>query len=958
MDPQNPTAATTSRSILAFPNEILADIFSDTCLSNKDLTNAQLTCKCFKEIIQPIVSSHRHYVFRVDAVSHPTWKLIRHLLAHPELNSGHQIRSITVEWERRIASDESTWTKDWVWTPEEAKKLQALGLEYRLTEEARFNVRAGKNSESLLSLLLCFTPNLICLDLGDIKREIVDVEGPGYVPGNHVYESSHIQAFHALGRYSRNLHNQDYSGYAGKYESSLGPLFFLENIYNMLWPQPSRNLMNIHASRVFDEAPHCLPGLRNLKYLSMHKKGYRRIEEMTLLHTLMLPGIERITTSNISVGEYVAHYTPNYDIDIKKPSTVKHLELDTAGIGSLSQGYLLSVAKITGNLSSVKIQGKASSEKRKDTSGEDEQIAKAFLRFNNNTLRMSEIYINGGGFGDGGQWVKDQERRVTVAKNQRLYEQNWPHGKSIAPPPRLLALEPLLASHILSLLPLPDILNLVLSCKALKKVCYPVLWSTFSFPNQDNFVGCIYSLNVNFGLLNREVEKHGIADIKYLESLTVADSIFASSGWTTTSAEDTKIFMMVCEQIRMGNTPNLKLVRLVLASDDYIFKHRNWGHHFGPQPPFLVQDCDGALNARKELLGLIKEYSEPLPPMKFSLELTVCICEGLDTLLRLCDLTKLTKLVIITTANNLDFNGKGSSDLDMLIKVLSLVASSCQQLKTLDISGFEYTGFQPVFVTTTPSFLGYNRNDARHFRPEIPPRDYSPFQDQLGVLQSLIFRLTSLKKLRVDGHIIDPSFIPFPPPGVERVYYEFDELKPAWWRKFSEHPFTGTEYLVLKFRGSKQPKKSPAIGKVQISSLKYFNVDMVDENPAAYPRDLLNLIIKNNERLSPSCLWSIAHKRIRMCESALAKKIEKIKELCGKELEGILTNAVECYAREVFVGKVARRGVAEDRVDQLVAGMTSRFLIDVFEEKLASGFVEKCTKAVKDVLDKGESSDK
>ncbi|KAF3126592.1 hypothetical protein TWF569_000479 [Orbilia oligospora] len=86
MAAQNPTDATPT-SFYTLPNEILVQIF-------------------------------------IDEVSQPTWKLIRHLINNPELNSGHQIVSITVEWHRRVAKSEDTWTKPWFWTTAEQSKLE------------------------------------------------------------------------------------------------------------------------------------------------------------------------------------------------------------------------------------------------------------------------------------------------------------------------------------------------------------------------------------------------------------------------------------------------------------------------------------------------------------------------------------------------------------------------------------------------------------------------------------------------------------------------------------------------------------------------------------------------------------------------------------------------------------------------------------------------------------------
>ncbi|KAF3920443.1 hypothetical protein ABW20_dc0104956 [Dactylellina cionopaga] len=148
------------------PLEILFEVFTHLPLA--DLARVKRVCKSFHSAAQKVPI--RSYTFRVDAVTHPTWKLVRHLLTDPKL--AEQITEITVEWTRRDVVDESTWTAQWVWTPEERDTILQLHetMKSKVTSQTMVAILAGVNSEALLPFLLGITSNLETLHIGEILQ--------------------------------------------------------------------------------------------------------------------------------------------------------------------------------------------------------------------------------------------------------------------------------------------------------------------------------------------------------------------------------------------------------------------------------------------------------------------------------------------------------------------------------------------------------------------------------------------------------------------------------------------------------------------------------------------------------------------------------------------------------------------------------------------------------------------
>ncbi|KAF3310372.1 hypothetical protein TWF173_009838 [Orbilia oligospora] len=912
MAAQNPTDATRT-PFYTLPNEILVQIFSNKSLSNKDLTNAQLTCRLFKDNIQSFITSNRHYIFRVDEVSQPTWKLIRHLINNPELNSGHQIVSITVEWHRRVANSEDTWTRPWFWTTAEQSKLDLI---------------CYKNSESLLPLLLHFTPNLKSLDLGNIDQRIVDDTG-----------AKCTQSLEALRSYWNSSPERVYRDQREALEAD-ETLFFFDYL----------------------KRSDSLPGLRGIKYFSAKCQdgiGSRRSE--TILPPILgLPCIESIQVSFTTNGEHRDAYSPEYNFDAKSTSSVKYLELSVSGTGGHSEEYFFSLAKLTGNLSRVNIHRKYKSGEITRTLEGDEQIARTFLQYNKTTLQSSKIFINGGGFNDDGEYDEDAERRKTVLEKQRLFELNRYRGPSSRPPSPFIALKPLLLSHIIPYLTRTDVFNVMLSSKAFKDICQRNLWSIFLFRETkdiENHPLKERSLNVdNWVQLEKRIEKYGIEEIKNIERLDVGDEIFVPSdgGIYDTTVNKRRVFTIFSDHLRNGSTPNLKLASIQLgcygrqrspsppffhmSSFHSVFGGPGFSSGFSSAPPSKSLSERASENACKGFLTLIKNYSEPLPASRFSLHLTINIRShyNSEALLACCDLTKLTNLQLIgKRCRNLT---EATLLLDKLVEILSIVSSvPNQQLKGLKIDAFGHE----------------NDEDDEDDEDAESSENLKDLQDKLEVLQRLVFGLTKLRRLKVEGSIFDPSFILLPPPNVKSLSYSGKNTPPIWWETFSKYPFTGLEDLTLIFGYRTSAIKLPTLQNIQLSSLREITTseDAYDRYSGSHPPGFIDLIINTNPGLSPRCLQAIADKKADRCNYYTSWRIPKIIELCGGELEGMLKTAVVGYAKKLIDEVVVeKKGALKEGFDEEVNYKVTGLVAEEFEKVMVGIFAEKCKEIVRDGL--------
>ncbi|KAF3187314.1 hypothetical protein TWF788_002236 [Orbilia oligospora] len=392
-------------SILSLPNEILSQILRDECLSNGDLGRAECTCRLFQANIQEYIAPRRRYTFWVDAVDQPAWRLVRHLLVNPKL--GEQFVEINVKWKRRMAGDKETWTKDWKWKRKEVSRIRKLTTRWKMNTRTAYNILRGKNSEALLPLLLCFTPNLKSLDLGNINRDIMDCG-----------RSEHAQALEALGvdiNYEIGSAPGIYSSESQMFMPDNHQLFFFDNL-------------EYQNESGFNEGPRKLPpGLSNLEHFSLGVQGKDETPFNTqdLFPVFCFPKIKSIYASGlIDNGDdmySIARYTPNS----RKISPVKHLTLKSYGrerSTSIRLDSIKRIARITRNLETLVI-GNKSSRVYYSTKKRDEKLARRFLKYSKDTLDPTRLRINGGSFTNAGEYDEDAEKREGLARRQRLFEQ-------------------------------------------------------------------------------------------------------------------------------------------------------------------------------------------------------------------------------------------------------------------------------------------------------------------------------------------------------------------------------------------------------------------------------------------------------------------------------------------------------------------------------------------------------
>ncbi|KAF3922231.1 hypothetical protein ABW20_dc0100414 [Dactylellina cionopaga] len=406
-----------STSILSFPHEILSKIFSDSCLSNGDLGRAEGTCKLFQANIREYVDSHRRYIFRVDALGHPTWRLVRRLLKDPTL--GERFVDITVKWERRIAADSRTWTSDWEWNKKETIRIEKICKTWEISQETKLNIMTGKNSEALLPLLLCFTSNLKSLDLGGLDRRIINYSHD---------ESEHGLALKAIGGYPDG--NRDWDKYydeVEKYEPRKHTIFFFDN------------LQHTKEDGAIEGPKRLLPGLAGLEEFCVGSlsKGTCAFWAPDLFPVFAFPKIRSIEAFNGTDEDSGFYFSTQYILHAEKPCPVKYLTLEShrpqqfvGQSSSFAEGYLEQIAKITGNLQNLVIKNKRKGnfDSTKET---DEKVGRIFLAHNKSTLNPAQVNINGGGFSNNGGFDEDSERKKGVAMKQRLFEKTQARLKSL-----------------------------------------------------------------------------------------------------------------------------------------------------------------------------------------------------------------------------------------------------------------------------------------------------------------------------------------------------------------------------------------------------------------------------------------------------------------------------------------------------------------------------------------------
>ncbi|KAK6523738.1 hypothetical protein TWF281_001710 [Arthrobotrys megalospora] len=889
-------------SILSFPNEILAKILGDECLSNGDLASAEGTCQLFRANIQEYLTCRR-YTFRVDATNHPTWKLIRHLLKNPKL--AERFTHIIVEWERRIATDSSTWTSDWEWSSKERTRIEKLCQTWDIQGKTKSNILKGKNSEALLPLLLCFTPNLKSLDLGNVDHRIVD-----YSHDN----SEHALALEAIGGYPDG--DRDWERYydrSEEYESKNHTLFFFDNL------RYKKKNGSIEGPKQL------LPGLAKVEDFRIGSLGGlgQAFRGPDIFPVFLFPRIRSIEAFGGVDSGGSFYFSTHYEPHSKGPSPVKYLTLESHRpqeyVGqqfSFSEEYSQAIADITGNLERLVIKNKTI-DIHGSTKQEDESVGRIFLERNKITLKPTQVNINGGSFSAGGVFDEDAERRKEVAMRQRLFENARARqgGLKIKPSP-LQTLEPVLFSYILTFLERKNVYNLMLSCKAFYEPCYHNIWSWFAFLDSyetRNSVNRSVLTDDKATHLQSIIQRVGVTGFKHLEHIEIDHRMFSSH----LSVSSTGLLESITNEIESGNTPRLKHILLDLTSygSDYFTSSTEKGSK--------------SMNDGHNFLRTLKRYSERKGPQEFTLHLAMSIYGS--ALLELCDITKLTNLRLNTSW------WWGLEDAKTTAEISTRLLAIPGQLRVLTLAGGYY---------------------------QKAPKGLDSLWDQLQALQEVVSDMKSLTSLTVTAaFLFHPSFLLLPPANVKNLSYA-GRMSTSWWQKFASYPFTGVERLDLSCQdlnagerkavrssGEETHKSSTDIqlNHIEISGLKWFSID--ESEGCTYPVDFFESVLKRNTQISPHCLRVIAKNKASMCSDKVRTRIPRIVKKCGDELSRQLIKAFECHsedfaAKRLIEGRSLPKGYQEEMENTSIEA-----LIKQFENEFLSNFSNLCAGALRTRLD-------
>ncbi|KAK6525661.1 hypothetical protein TWF281_010714 [Arthrobotrys megalospora] len=358
--------------ILAFPTEILIQIFSNKCITNPDLSSCAQTCKLFNEVVSQVKIN---YTFKVDHPYRTPWKLIRTLLQKPQL--GNQFQSIKVKWYRRVPRRPDTWAREWHWTNEEANKIKVICEEWDMMKKIRGQnstlcntILRGWDSEALIPLLLSFTSSLKSLDYG---RTML-----GLVTPNHSAKDGIEIALYCAGK--ENKVSRWFHGISLNEEAYFRKLWEIHE-HNVLWLYTVLNPDKL------------LPGLASLRHFAHGSRvGYDGWPDSSFASIMLLPRIESMKIYNCprlgDIGGWF-RYTRgpggrerDTGFPVGKKSSIKRLEMINCEFDL--EDYKI-IAECTGSLQSFSSTG--------CYRGDLEGIAESFLKCNKETLVEDQISI-------------------------------------------------------------------------------------------------------------------------------------------------------------------------------------------------------------------------------------------------------------------------------------------------------------------------------------------------------------------------------------------------------------------------------------------------------------------------------------------------------------------------------------------------------------------------------------
>lgn len=193
-------------------------------------------------------------------------------------------------------------------------------------------------------------------------------------------------------------------------------------------------------------------------------------------------------------------------------------------------------------------------------------------------------------------------------------------------------------------------------------------------------------------------------------------------------------------------------------------------------------------------------------------------------------------------------------------------------------------------------------------------------------------------------------------------------MSPMWWRKFASYPFAGVEQLKLQCSrvedteipylqclGEEDWKFSMEfrLGGIQISGLRWIEIVNLPDLRRHYPTDFLELVLKNNPRISNHSLKIIAtemsNRYTKRLPGRLSKLVEEQSQKFLRHLQKTFIERKDAFIVDYLVTKKTLPngrigdGLFETEMERTVA---ERMVKDL-EEDYAARFAKECAEALR-----------
>ncbi|KAK6530646.1 hypothetical protein TWF281_007485 [Arthrobotrys megalospora] len=823
-----------SLSLLA--PELLIKIFEDEDFSNGDIARLQQVCKLFRRLV---LCSCKRIIFRIDSPDQSAWKLVHHTL-FVDSTLAKNCTEVIVQWKRRNFEDKTTWTKRWVWTPEERKHIEKLCETHGFSDRARWAMLDGVNSEVLLALFLHFTPKLRSLNLGKVVKNVLHPDGAHFG-----FPKKSLTALQWQGTCSKKSACDKLSSYLTRLRPRYRTLWFTE-------------YLGYEATDATLKLP--LPELRHLScdsYMFLY-------EIWPVFFFPQITSIEMYCSCDWYPHEDWILFHPE-KCQVITPTAASPLErlkitchpgsgLNCGEFRSF-HGLLGAVARTTSRLQSVYVEVHREPDPRSARRGihsaiyggcqcstytKTEELGRLFLENNKKTLAPTAVLIDGAGFSSAGIFQPTAERRRREAQKEKLWLETR-GGISMKSPISAMPTE--LLTKILRYLKRSDVFNLMLVCKGFYETCHQHMWSRLParFP---------VTLEKYVQLVNC-IDMEGSTGLAMMESLDIS---YEMRDWVEVAVRSGFMDRLL-QQIETEGAPRLKVIRIYI--DWRLDDTDTWDYR-------PVDDCGDRLMLK------LKQISEEKSPAEISLEMKM----GFGRLGRLkrpggvqIDFTKLTKFTV-----NEQYRTPSDVDPKLSLEFMIEAFSQAHHLKEIRL---KFWGGSSKLGDEIKELWGL----------------FEKFQNT-------VLRLSRLELLSVTGTFFHPSYFLAPPENCKAVVYASPTSR-AWWRQFAKCRFTNVERLelgsqdymkfddhfeVVKDKGGGNTVKFNKTGAtkyledftldtVEVSGLKWFDTPQVpvlanrSGGQQAFPANLVGCILERNKQLSEACLKTLAQRMAKRVET-------------------------------------------------------------------------------------------